>query len=171
MIFALIGLLCIVFTPLAKAMLKKQGKNTKQCRILLLAGVAFLVVGFAVPEEPKEPEETKVTIEEYVTHLKEIPDFEYCEVTYDDEKIEMRATVSGVTAEVMLAKENGYGSGYAPWAKMREECKAASESVFADMASNGFSDRDFYLILLNDENKENALLIVKNGLVKYDVME
>lgn len=126
----------------------------------------------ATVAETEETTAVKVNIDTVISLIEsQVPqDFDYREVEGDETGITINVGTNGVALEATLAKTQGKGEDYEPWAEMRDAmvgmCNAASKL----METFGYPDILVMVNVVNDQNTDNVLLSILNGIVVYDVL-
>ena len=110
----------------------------------------------------------KATIE---NALKEnIPGEYEIQVDKDAKIVSVLMSIEGVTMDAVLLKAQN-GNTPEEWVSMRENLEIACRNWWKEMPSYGLDDWNLAMYLLNDVNKENALLAVMDGVTVVDALE
>lgn len=141
----------------------------------------------AMPEETQTPEPTatpnnipdvslapvevaKVSIEDVkqILYDKIAGNFEYVDVKGDETSISVNVAESGIALEAILANSQ---EKFTEWREMKKGMQSFSEAVYKLVKDSGFGDTIVYVNLLNDQNKENTLIMYMNGVLIYDAID
>ncbi|MDE6729163.1 MAG: hypothetical protein K2J71_00095 [Oscillospiraceae bacterium] len=87
-------------------------------------------------------------------------------VTYDEDE---QAYVVSVWEDGLALSIATMESASTEWKNLKTSFVNSANTLW-DSVKELDADSDFYLQILNDQNRENALLIIYNGLVIYDVL-
>ena len=124
-----------------------------------------------IPDVSLAPVEVaKVSIEDVkqILYDKIAGNFEYVDVKGDETSISVNVAESGIALEAILAKSQ---EKFTEWREMRESIRKFSETVYKLVKDSGFKDTIVYVNLLNDQNKENTLIMYMNGVLIYDAID
>lgn len=94
--------------------------------------------------------------------------FEYMEVEGDEATISVNVAESGLALEAVLIKSNG---NFTEWRKMKKELQNFAQNIYKFVKDSGFEDTIVFVNLLNDQNKENSLIMYMNGILIYDAID
>ena len=94
--------------------------------------------------------------------------FEYSYVRGDETYISIDVAQDGIALAAFLVGNSG---DYTEWREMRESIRKFSETVYKLVKDSGFKDTIVYVNLLNDQNKENALISFMNGVLIDDAID
>ena len=141
----------------------------------------------AMPEETQTPEPTatpnnipdvslapvevaKVSIEDVkqILYDKVAENFEYVDVKGDETSISVNVAESGIALEAILANSQ---DKFTEWREMKKGMQSFSEAVYKLVKDSGFEDTIVFVNLLNDQNKENSLIMYMNGVLIYDAID
>ena len=124
-----------------------------------------------IPDVSLAPVEVaKVSIEDVkqILYDKIAGNFEYVDVKGDETSISVNVAESGIALEAILANSQ---EKFTEWREMRESIRKFSETVYKLVKDRGFKDTIVYVNLLNDQNKENTLIMYMNGVLIYDAID
>ena len=124
-----------------------------------------------IPDVSLAPVEVaKVSIEDVkqILYDKIAGNFEYVDVKGDETSISVNVAESGIALEAILANSQ---EKFTEWREMRESIRKFSETVYKLVKDSGFKDTIVYVNLLNDQNKENTLIMYMNGVLIYDAID
>lgn len=96
--------------------------------------------------------------------------FDYHKVEGDETGITLSLASDGVAKDVVAAKYAGYDENYEPWVEVKTNFVFLCNSIYDSAIEFGMEDPVITLIVLNDQNHDNILLGITNGVVIYDVM-
>ena len=90
------------------------------------------------------------------------------EVEGDEATISVNVAESGLALEAVLIKSNG---NFTEWRKMKKELQNFAQNIYKFVKDSGFEDTIVFVNLLNDQNKENSLIMYMNGILIYDAID
>ena len=124
-----------------------------------------------IPDVSLAPVEVaKVSIEDVkqILYDKIAGNFEYVDVKGDETSISVNVAESGIALEAILANSQ---DKFTEWREMKKGMQSFSEAVYKLVKDSGFGDTIVYVNLLNDQNKENTLIMYMNGVLIYDAID
>ena len=124
-----------------------------------------------IPDVSLAPVEVaKVSIEDVkqILYDKIAGNFEYVDVKGDETSISVNVAESGIALEAILANSQ---EKFTEWREMKKGMQSFSEAVYKLVKDSGFGDTIVYVNLLNDQNKENTLIMYMNGVLIYDAID
>ena len=124
-----------------------------------------------IPDVSLAPVEVaKVSIEDVkqILYDKVAGNFEYVDVKGDETSISVNVAESGIALEAILANSQ---EKFTEWREMKKGMQSFSEAVYKLVKDSGFGDTIVYVNLLNDQNKENTLIMYMNGVLIYDAID
>ena len=124
-----------------------------------------------IPDVSLAPVEVaKVSIEDVkqILYDKIAGNFEYVDVKGDETSISVNVAESGIALEAILANSQ---DRFTEWREMKKGMQSFSEAVYKLVKDSGFGDTIVYVNLLNDQNKENTLIMYMNGVLIYDAID
>ena len=124
-----------------------------------------------IPDVSLAPVEVaKVSIEDVkqILYDKVAGNFEYVDVKGDETSISVNVAESGIALEAILANSQ---DKFTEWREMKKGMQSFSEAVYKLVKDSGFGDTIVYVNLLNDQNKENTLIMYMNGVLIYDAID
>ena len=124
-----------------------------------------------IPDVSLAPVEVaKVSIEDVkqILYDKIAGNFEYVDVKGDETSISVNVAESGIALEAILANSQ---EKFTEWREMKKGMQSFSEAVYKLVKDSGFVDTIVYVNLLNDQNKENTLIMYMNGVLIYDAID
>ena len=124
-----------------------------------------------IPDVSLAPVEVaKVSIEDVkqILYDKIAGNFEYVDVKGDETSISVNVAESGIALEAILANSQ---EKFTEWREMKKGMQSFSEAVYKLVKDSGFGDTIVYVNLLNDQNKENTLIMYMNGILIYDAID
>ena len=124
-----------------------------------------------IPDVSLAPVEVaKVSIEDVkqILYDKIAGNFEYVDVKGDETSISVNVAESGIALEAILANSQ---DKFTEWREMKKGMQSFSEAVYKLVKDSGFEDTIVFVNLLNDQNKENSLIMYMNGVLIYDAID
>ncbi len=94
--------------------------------------------------------------------------YEYVVVNGDETSISVNIAESGTALAAFWAKSN---NNFAEWREMKKAMQGLSESAYKLVKDSGYENTIVFLNLLNDQNKENVLLMYMNGVLISDAID
>ena len=96
--------------------------------------------------------------------------FDYHKIEGDETGITLTVATNGLTKDMMDAKSLGYDENYEPWEVAKENMVGMCDTIYDSAVEFGMDDPVISVIVLNDQNHDNILLMIMNGVVVYDAM-
>lgn len=96
--------------------------------------------------------------------------FSYFDVAGDDTGITITLAVDGLSYEIFSASVLGYDENYEPWKEAKDSMLYFYESVEELVKTLGRDDLVITMNLVNDQNYDNSLLLIYEGVIIYDVL-
>lgn len=115
----------------------------------------------------------KENVDAVVTLVKGVLDENYGEnysMDYDENGVTINVWYDGIALEVTMAAA-GYDEYQEEWMEVVDAMKKQTESFAGVFEAAGIDDMPVMFNILNDQNKDNTLLSVLNGVVIYDAVQ
>ena len=93
-----------------------------------------------------------------------------CEVTHDDKSVTVNVWIDGLAAELTLAQMSESSDYEESWNTAKENTASLAGSICDLIDISGREDVYLIFNVLNDLNRENALLSILENTVIYDAM-
>ncbi len=97
-----------------------------------------------------------------------VDDYAYVEVKGDETSISVNIAENGIALAAILANSN---DNFTEWREMKKGMQSLSEAAYKFVKDSGYEDTIVFLNLLNDQNKENALIMYMNGILISDAID
>lgn len=120
-------------------------------------------------EETLSPEEASKLVVSMI-ELSISDKFDYYDVEGDATGIILSVSTNGIVQELTTAMYSGEGENYEPWVEAKESLTALCSSIYDSAVEFGMKDPAIMINVLNDQNHDNIILVIQNGVVVYDVM-
>ena len=91
-------------------------------------------------------------------------------VNYEENYYTINVSSTNLASEVLSAKLAGYDESYGPWVTLKESMTTRSNSIFDFIKTCGVEDPSLLINVINDQNKDNTLLSMLNGVIIYDAL-
>ena len=131
----------------------------------------------AVPAETAaaEPEEavSDSDVVDLVISLIELSigdSFDYYEIDGDETSIELSVSTDGLAEAMYDALTAGYDENFEQWVEVKNNFSSLCDTIYETAVDLGMDDPLVFVHILNDQNYENTLLTIMNGIVVYDAM-
>lgn len=96
--------------------------------------------------------------------------FDYHKIEGDETGITVTVATNGLVQDMTIAKYSGNGEINQDWVVAREALVSLSDTIYDSAVEFGMDDPVITLNVLNDQNHDNVILMVMNGIVVYDAM-
>lgn len=96
--------------------------------------------------------------------------FDYYKVEGDETGITLSVATNGLAKDMVDAKSSGYDEDYEPWKIAKENMVDLCDTIYDSAVEFGMNDPVISLMVLNDQNYDNILIGIMNGVVIYDAM-
>lgn len=133
------------------------------------APVATEAATEAEPEEEMSDEDT-VDLVLSLIELSIGDNFDYYTLDGDESSIELSVATDGIAEAVYEAMSVGLDENYEDWVSVKDNFCSLCDTLYESAVDLGMDDPTVFVHILNDQNYDNILLSVMNGVVVYDVM-
>jgi len=96
--------------------------------------------------------------------------FSFYEVESTDTGVVVKIAEDGLTADVIAFQNAGYDENHESWVELRESMESLCDDIYTFVKTLVGEDCIVSLLVLNDQNHDNVLLGITNGIVVYDVL-
>ena len=167
---------------------KKSYRQSRNIAAILFAAsfVFVMLVGMTAPKQEKEnnvvnnttSETAEATKQEEQTAKQEnsqseraADNYDYYESVITEEgALSIRVANDGIAVAALATRETQNQEMLDSWNFMRDSMVNLSKQIYDSAVEAGIKDPIIFLNVLNDQNKDNTLLMVMNGIVVSDAV-
>lgn len=96
--------------------------------------------------------------------------FDYHKIEGDETGITLSIAMDGLAQDMVIAGYSGKDENYEPWVDVKENMVGLCNTIHDSAVQFGMDNPIIMVNVLNDQNHENILLGIMNGIVIYDAL-